>query len=64
VPPSHQRRGIGSEILARLLEKCTSAGIRDVQLFSAAGKSGFYEKQDFKERAADAPGMQLAGGKR
>lgn len=60
VPPSHQRRGIGSEILARLVEECTSSGIRDVQLFSAAGKSGFYEKRGFKERASDAPGMQLA----
>lgn len=64
VPPSHQRRGIGSEILARLVQKCTSAGIRDIQLFSAAGKSGFYAKRGFKERAVDAPGMQLSGGNR
>jgi N-acetylglutamate synthase-like GNAT family acetyltransferase len=60
VPPSHQHRGIGSAVLARLVEKCTSAGIRDVQLFSAAGKSWFYKKRGFKERASDAPGMQLS----
>lgn len=62
VLPSHQTRGIGSEILARLVQKCTLAGIRDVQLFSAAGKSGFYEKRGFKERPVDAPGMRLSGG--
>jgi GNAT superfamily N-acetyltransferase len=60
VVPSHQTRGIGSEILARLVEQCTSAGIRTIQLFSAAGKTAFYGQRGFEARPADAPGMRLA----
>ncbi len=59
VAPSHQQRGIGSEILQRFINRCREAGIRYVQLFSAAGKSGFYRKRGFEERPKDAPGMQL-----
>ena len=57
--PSHQGQGIGSEILSRLVSKCRAAGIRDVQLFSAPGKSTFYAKRGFKARPSDAPGMRL-----
>jgi len=60
VVPSHQTRGIGSKILARLVRQCTSTGIRNIQLFSAAGKTAFYGRHGFEERAADAPGMRLA----
>ena len=60
VVPSHQARGIGSEILARLVRQCTSAGIRSIQLFSADGKTAFYEARGFEARAVDAPGMRLA----
>jgi N-acetylglutamate synthase-like GNAT family acetyltransferase len=56
---SYRRRGIGSEILRRLVEKCREAGIRTVQLFSAAGMAEFYKKRGFERRAQDAPGMQL-----
>jgi N-acetylglutamate synthase-like GNAT family acetyltransferase len=59
VIPSYRRRGIGSEILRRLIIKCQEAGIREVQLFSAAGKSAFYQKRKFEERPANAPGMRL-----
>ena len=42
-----------------ILDDCRDAGIADVQLFSAKGKSLFYEKLGFSLRPDDAPGMQL-----
>lgn len=59
VAPDRQGRGIGSEILHRLVERCLSAGIRDIQLFSAKGKSGFYAKHGFGPRPEDAPAMEI-----
>lgn len=59
VIPSHQGKGIGSEILERLVNKCLTAGLRDVQLFCAKGKQSFYGRRGFVERPADAPGMYL-----
>lgn len=58
VDPDHRRRGIGREIVRRLLARCADAGIRDVQLFSAAGKVRFYERLGFHVRSSDAPGMR------
>jgi len=59
IHPVHQNRGIGRQILRRLVEKCEEHHIRDIQLFAAKGKTGFYEKFGFEPRPADAPGMQL-----
>lgn len=59
VHPEFQHSGIGSRILIDLLEKCRADGMKWVQLTSAKGKAGFYEKFGFAERPADAPGMQL-----
>jgi GNAT superfamily N-acetyltransferase len=59
VLPDHQGRGIGGTILTQLVDKCRAHGVRDVQLFCARGKAGFYEKHGFVARPADAPGMQL-----
>jgi GNAT superfamily N-acetyltransferase len=58
VAPDRQGTGIGSEILRRLMARCRSAGIRDVQLFCAKGKSDFYGKNGFSRRPEDAPGME------
>ena len=58
VHPDHQGRGIGQEVLARLVEHCKTNGIRDIQLFCASGKQDFYLKQDFVPRPGDAPGME------
>lgn len=58
VLPGHQGRGVGREILRRLLARCQAAGIEDIQLFAARGKSGFYAAQGFGPRPEDAPGMQ------
>jgi len=57
VAPTHQRRGIGTLIVSRLIEKCREAGIRDIQLFSAPGKQSFYEQLGFNVRPSNAPGM-------
>ncbi len=59
VHPDYQGRGIGSEVMRQLVEKCEEHHIRDIQLFAAKGKSGFYERLGFEKRPADAPGMQL-----
>ncbi len=59
VDPTHQGRGIGSALMERLVAECRRRGIRDVQLFSARGKRGFYERFGFVARPEDAPGMEL-----
>jgi GNAT superfamily N-acetyltransferase len=59
VLPSHQGKGIGSAILEMLVERCQSAGVRDIQLFCARGKAGFYERFNFVPRPLDAPGMGI-----
>lgn len=58
VHPGYQNKGIGGQILDRLVKKCKQHQIRDIQLFSAKGYAGFYEKRGFKKRTDDAPGME------
>lgn len=58
IHPDYQRRGIGTEILNRLIQKCKEDKIRDIQLFCARGKKEFYKKHGFVSRPEDAPGMQ------
>jgi GNAT superfamily N-acetyltransferase len=53
-------RGIGAELLRMLVERTVERGITDVQLFAAAGRRPFYERNGFVARPDDAPGMQLA----
>jgi GNAT superfamily N-acetyltransferase len=59
VLPGYQGRGIGSDILNRLVKRCQAKGIRDIQLFCARGKTGFYEKHGFVKRPEEAPGMGI-----
>jgi len=59
VDPGYQKRGIGSEILTRLKEKCREHSFRRVWLFAATGKAGFYLNNGFEIRPEDAPGMQM-----
>jgi len=59
VHPDHKRKGIGTKILNRMVEKCRSHHIRDIQLFCARDKISFYEKNGFVPRPANAPGMEL-----
>jgi GNAT superfamily N-acetyltransferase len=58
VDPSFQNRGIGTIILEKLVGRCKARGIRDIQLFSAAGRSSFYAKRGFIKRPANSPGMK------
>lgn len=60
VHPDYQGRGIGSTILGMLVQWCTMAGIRDIQLFCSRGKSAFYGKAGFNPRPPNAPGMSYA----
>lgn len=57
VAPAWQGRGVGSEILRRLLEHADEADIRDVLLFAARGTADFYARHAFQRRPQDAPGM-------
>lgn len=58
IHPHYQRRGIGKEILNKLILKCLDTGIKDIQLFCAKDKKEFYLNNGFNERPNDAPGMQ------
>lgn len=58
VHSDYQKRGIGSEILKRLIDICKENGIKWIQLSCARGKMDFYKKYGFQERPADGPGMQ------
>jgi ribosomal protein S18 acetylase RimI-like enzyme len=59
IHPDYQGQGLGSKLLDRLVTKCNDSKIRDIQLFAAKDKSGFYEKFGFEKRPLNAPGMQL-----
>ncbi len=61
VQPTHQHRGIGSEILRRLVAVCHEHRIRDIQLFAANDMRSFYERRGFSTRPECAPGMELVG---
>lgn len=58
VLPEYQNKGIGGVILEDIVAVCRKAEIRDIQLFCAKGKKGFYNKYSFVSRPDDAPGMQ------
>ena len=59
IHPGWQGKGLGGEVLSRLVDKCREHGIRDIQLFSVKGKSAFYRKMGFRERPEGAPGMEI-----
>ncbi|HET6603556.1 MAG TPA: GNAT family N-acetyltransferase [Xanthomonadaceae bacterium] len=59
VHPRHRGRGIGGELLRRMMATCEIAHIREVQLFCASGLRDWYRGFGFVERPADAPGMRL-----
>ena len=49
VHPSHQARGIGKEIVSRLVER--SRGHKKIILYAAPGKEPFYRKLGFQRMA-------------
>ena len=57
--PERQREGVGKDVMDKLIAECKKHKIRDIQLFSAADKAGFYEKLGFKNRANNSPGMEM-----
>lgn len=59
IHPDFQAKGIGKEVMSKLVTKCKEHKIRDIQLFSAKDKGGFYEKLGFKNRAETSPGMEM-----
>ncbi|MGD0861334.1 MAG: GNAT family N-acetyltransferase [Candidatus Limnocylindrales bacterium] len=61
VVPELRGRGIGTEIMNRLITRCREADVLQIQLFSARGKRGFYERLGFAARPDDGPGMELGG---
>jgi GNAT superfamily N-acetyltransferase len=59
VLPEYQGRGIGRRILKYITDICLVHEIRDIQLFAAKGKAGFYEKYGYKRRSEAGPGMEI-----
>ncbi|MDO9577957.1 MAG: GNAT family N-acetyltransferase [Candidatus Cloacimonadales bacterium] len=57
--PDYREKGIGRKITEMLIEECKKLKVRDIQLFCAKGKLGFYEKLGFQPRPGDAPGMEI-----
>ncbi len=59
IQPEYQGKGLGKVILEKLVDKCKQHQVRDIQLFSAKDKAGFYKKSGFTERPEISPGMEL-----
>ncbi len=59
VDKKHRSKGLGRKIMEDILQKCREEKIRDVQLFSANDAYEFYEKNGFKRKQKDAPGMEI-----
>lgn len=59
VHPDKQGEGIGKNIMNKLVDQCKQHKVRDIQLFSATDKAGFYENLGFIRRKKAAPGMEL-----
>lgn len=59
VLPAYQGKGLGRELMERLLAHAREAGIAWLQLTCAKGKRAFYERLGFAARPDDAPGMEL-----
>jgi ribosomal protein S18 acetylase RimI-like enzyme len=57
IHPDFQNRG--KKIAHDLVIKCIAHKIRDIQLFCAKGKIGFYEKCGFVKRPHNGPGMEI-----
>ena len=58
VKPEFKNKGIGSEIIKKLIAKCNSLNIRNIHLFAANKTEDFYKKFGFVPRPSDAPGMK------
>lgn len=50
-------RGVGAQILGRLVSEARARGVEDVRLFAASGRAAFYERNGFTGRPEPAPGM-------
>ena len=59
VHPDYQDRGIGRQLLEIVRDYADEHDIRDLQLFAAAGKAGFYQRYGFSRRPVEAPGMEI-----
>lgn len=59
VHPEFQGKGIGKNIVQRLMNHCKESNLTFIQLSCAKGKIGFYEKFGFRVRPSDAPGMHI-----
>ena len=58
VHPDERGQGFGRRIVQDLLRELDGMGIRVIQLMSAVGQTGFYEKLGFESRPSGGPGMQ------
>jgi GNAT superfamily N-acetyltransferase len=63
VLPAYQRKGIGKEIMTRIMtyikENISPGQAKFINLMSAKGKEGFYKKFGFEERPNDKNGCGM-----
>ncbi len=59
IHPDYRGQGTGKAIMNDLIDKCRLWKIRDIQLFCAVDKVGFYEKCGFVPRPENGPGMEI-----
>ena len=51
--------GVGAAVLDRLVTESTDRGVTQIKLFAASGRAPFYERNQFRRRPDDAPGMDF-----
>jgi ribosomal protein S18 acetylase RimI-like enzyme len=57
--PDRQSEGVGKKVMDKLVDRCKEHNIRDIQLFCAKDKVGFYNNLGFISRPENDPGMEL-----
>lgn len=62
VAESARGGGVGAQIIRMLVDAARERGVDDIQLFAARGRVAFYERNGFRRRPDDAPGMDVADG--
>lgn len=55
----YQRKGIGSSIMNKIIDKCRELELESVNLWPSKGKVAFYNKLGFEPLDSDQPLMKL-----
>ena len=61
IEESHRGQSVGAALVSFVVDEIRGRGVDDIQLFAAAGRAPFYERNGFVRRPDDAPGMRWVG---